>query len=525
MRQTGRESNIRSLIGFELFLKTACLSFFVPLLGMLFDFCLWASGYSYLTKENLPEFLMAPGTLVCAILVLCGGVYLLCIEVHAVGLAVRGSFSGNRLTVSELFFKSVSKTGKMLRKKSKLRTKITRQEMLAFLCGMIKRGVLLFVSEGLLYGVGLVLLIVCVTKTADSQPAGVILLRIVRRYRVLAAILFFSVNTVVLEYFCVELWYTKKVGKSGNPVGQKVESGRQVRSIGEKTKLREVCFRFACVLVAVTAIAQTVSFFRNGNVFMSEALEELCITAHRGASGEAPENTLAAIGLAVEQGADYAEIDVRLTADGVPVLLHDEALFRTTGVLNDVDCVTYEELSTYDAGIRYAKEFAGQRVPSLREVFEEYGGDIGFNIELKTKQDKALAFEVVHLIEEYGLEESCIVTSVSYRQLQWVKELNGELKTGHILSMVYGDFYENDAADFFSIRSDCVTELVVEKAHAHGKEIHVWTVNRENELKRMKAIGVDNIITNTPAYAREIVQKDKEAESLGEWLLLLTSKK
>jgi len=277
--------------------------------------------------------------------------------------------------------------------------------------------------------------------------------------------------------------------------------------------------------VAITAIAQTVSFFRNGNVFMSEALEELCITAHRGASGEAPENTLAAIGLAVEQGADYAEIDVRLTADGVPVLLHDEALFRTTGVLNDVDCVTYEELSTYDAGIRYAKEFAGQRVPSLREVFEEYGGDIGFNIELKTKQDKALAFEVVHLIEEYGLEESCIVTSMSYRQLQWVKELNGELKTGHILSMVYGDFYENDAADFFSIRSDCVTELVVEKAHAHGKEIHVWTVNRENELKRMKAIGVDNIITNTPAYAREIVQKDKEAESLGEWLLLLTSKK
>lgn len=525
MRQTGRKRNIRSLIGFELFLKTACLSFFVPLVGKLFDFCLWAAGYSYLTKENLKEFLLAPCTPVCILLILCGVLWLVCFEAVAVGFAVREGFAGNRLTVAELFFGSVAETGRWFRKKRQVRKKSARRELFVFLCGMIKRVVLLFVAEALLYGAGLILLILCVKETTEPQLAGVILLRIFRRYRMLSGVLFLSVNTVVLECFCAELWYKNRGKETEKQIHQKKGNEPQFPETLRKRKLYTVCFRFACVLVAVTAVTQTVAFFRNGSVIMSETLEELCITAHRGASGEAPENTLAAIGLAVEQGADYAEIDVRLTADGIPVLLHDEALFRTTGVLKDVDRVTYAELSTYDAGIRYAEEFAGQRVPSLREVFEEYGGDIGFNIELKTKQDKTLAYAVVRLIEEYGLEESCIITSMSYPQLQWVKECNGELKTGHILSAVYGDFYENEAADFFSIRSDYVTEQVVEKAHSGGKEIHVWTVNRENELKRMKAIGVDNIITNTPAYAREVVQKDRAAESLGEWLLLLTSKK
>ena len=521
MRQTGREKNIRSLIGFELFLKTACLSFFMPLAGRLFEFCLWASGYSYVTKENMVKFFTAPCTIACVVLVVFMGIAFLYVEAVTVSYAVRAGFLGQKLGVAELFFGGVTEAARLLQKGKRNGIKCWGEEWPAFLFGLIQRGVILLTMEIVLYGAGVIVLILCVTET--TEPAGAVLLRIYRRYRMLTGVLFFSLNTVVFEFFCVELWVKKR--KSGLPGEQREKEERTVWKTWKEKQRKVLGFRVACVLVAATAMIQTVTFLRNGSVLMSEALEELCITAHRGASGEAPENTLAAIELAVNQGADYVEIDIRLTADGVPVLLHDRALFRTTGVLKDVNEVTYEELVLYDAGARYAKEFAGQKVPSLREVFEKYGGAIGFNIELKTKQDKVLAYAVVELVEEYGLEESCIITSMSYQQLQWVKEYNEELKTGYIMSAVYGNFYENEAADFFSIRSDYVTEQVVVQAHSRGKEIHVWTVNKENEIKRMKAIGVDNIITNVPAYARETVQKDEVSETLEEWLLLLTSKK
>lgn len=565
MRQTGKERNIRSLIGFELFMKTACLSFFVPGFGMLFEVCLRASGYSYVTKENLPEFVLSPCVLLLACVVLLVFSFLVITEANAVCLTVKSGLEGKHITFSELFYRSIEETRALFRKKMQGvkvtvccllfllwgnlpnlfflfwglgQTGSTSEKTLGrfgivllvyvIVCliglyvsgrkylfrGVIKRGIILYAAEGIAYIGGLLCLLTIVIGTTDGPFLGGLLWRTFERYHLFINIVFVSVNTVVFEYFCAKMLL--RSGKQSNS-NRKTDEGKE--------RKRRVWLRFACIVILTMTMVQIISFFRNGTVLLNEALNEFCITAHRGASEDAPENTMAAVELAVEQGADYAEIDVRLTADGVPVLLHDAALFRTTGILNDVDRVTYDEVSSYDAGSSYSRAYAGEPVPGLRDVLEEYGGRIGFNIELKTKYDKQLAEAVVALIEEFGLEESCVITSASYQQLEWVKELNPGLKTGYILSMVYGDFYECGAADFFSIRSSFVTETVLKKAHAIGKEVHVWTVNKEYELKRMKAIGVDNIITDKPAYARTIVYENPLASSLEEWLILFMAKK
>ncbi len=562
MRQTGRRRNIRSLIGVELFIKGACLSFLFPLLRGMITICLWAAGYSYVTKENVVSFLMSPCVILCFLLLLGLAGLITVFEANAVCLAKMGEIKGRNYTFPELFLESIRETGNVFLKKGQGR-RFTAHcllfviginiplgllmmygfsaaggvgqnvlwgigALLLLFClaglfglifaekrglyhGLLKRGIFLFVIETVCYFLCLFLFITIVIRTTTTALSGVLLLRLFERYHLICGIVFASINTVVFEYFCAEI-LAKSKGTKKLPDSK------------EMTRKQNNCLWFFCALLLVFTGIQAVFYVRNQAVILAETLENVCITAHRGASEYAPENTMAALALAVEEGADYAEVDVRLTADGVPVLLHDEALFRTTRVLKNVDEVTYAELSVYDAGSSYSVEFAGEHIPRLSDVFEEFGGKIGFNIELKGKNDREVVEKTIELIKEYGLEESCVLSSASYRQLEWVKERDASLKTGYILSMVYGDFYSKEAADFFSIRSWYVTESVVKKAHTCGKEIHAWTVNKENELKRMKAIGVDNIITDKPAYAREIVQRNKLAETFGEWLLLLTSK-
>ncbi|MBP3618574.1 MAG: hypothetical protein J6J38_11110 [Lachnospiraceae bacterium] len=283
------------------------------------------------------------------------------------------------------------------------------------------------------------------------------------------------------------------------------------KQTGRKRNVRTVVtmghfLKTACLFLCVVGIL-IVTLFRSEGVRFSGERKQIRITAHRGASYGAPENTEAAVLLAIEEGADYVEIDVRMTADGIPVLLHDRALFRTTGIINYIDHVTYAELATYDAGGRYGEKYAGETVPDLKGILEAYGKKTSFNIELKNGDDIRLVDAVVALIELYGLEERCVVTSASYVQLEQVKRVNARIKTGYILSLVYGEIYGYDAADFFSVRSGYVTESMIKQAHKQGKEVHAWTVNKAHELKKMKEMGVDNVITDRPAYARNVLEE------------------
>ena len=112
------------------------------------------------------------------------------------------------------------------------------------------------------------------------------------------------------------------------------------------------------------------------------------------------------------------------------------------------------------------------------------------------------------------MEDQCVITSVSLDYLKRVKEAEPELKTGYILAAAYGSYYKNEFVDFISIRSSLVTKKQIQAAHEYGKAIHVWTVNSRSEIEQMALIGVDNIITDYPARAKEVLYQPDVAKNL-----------
>ena len=118
------------------------------------------------------------------------------------------------------------------------------------------------------------------------------------------------------------------------------------------------------------------------------------------------------------------------------------------------------------------------------------------------------------MIKEMGMEDQCVITSVSLDYLKRVKEAEPELKTGYILAAAYGSYYKNEFVDFISIRSSLVTKKQIQAAHEYGKAIHVWTVNSRSEIEQMALMGVDNIITDYPTRAKEVLYQPDVAKNL-----------
>lgn len=296
--------------------------------------------------------------------------------------------------------------------------------------------------------------------------------------------------------------------------------------VPKKHKLSGIRYRKVIISIILLVIGGSMGYFiniiYNGAYLANKSLSSTIICSHRGCSISAPENTLPAIQEAIDNMADYAEIDVQLTKDGEVVLLHDNSLLRTTGVDKNIWEVTYDELQGYDAGKWFSKDFEETKVPTLEEVLILSKGKINLNIEIKgNAHNSGIEEKVVALIEKYDFERQCVITSMSYNALENVKEINPDIKTGYIMSMAYGNFYNKKYADFFSLKSSFVVDKVVRMAHSYGKEVYVWTVNSESEMERLKSIGVDAIITDNPVLAREILYKKKYNESYVELLKML----
>ena len=283
--------------------------------------------------------------------------------------------------------------------------------------------------------------------------------------------------------------------------------------------------RLAALFMAAAAAFSLLSLFgvvRNGSAITADMLSVIQITAHRGSSREAPENTLAAMAKALDDLADFVEIDVQETKDGVVVLGHDASLKRVSGINRPISFYTFEELQKLDVGTWFSADYKGERIPSLEEVMEFSKGRININIEIKDLgSSSGLPEKVAELIAKHQMKEQCVVTSVRFSYLARIKELDPEIRTGYIISAAYGDYYSSDDIDFISLRSSFVSERLVEAAHEKGKAVHAWTVNSKSEMERMKMLGVDNIITDYPVIAREIVYRKAATESLLEYLRLV----
>lgn len=280
----------------------------------------------------------------------------------------------------------------------------------------------------------------------------------------------------------------------------------------------------AVILTAVVGVGlfYIYDLVRNGSELSEELLIETEITAHRGSSRTAPENTIPAIEAAVEEMADSVEIDVQMTADGVVVLGHDASLKRVAGVNRSIASMTFEELEKLDVGSWFSSEYAGTRIPSLSEVLELCSQKTSLNIEIKyVGKNSELPEKTAEMVREYGMENQCVITSTNLSYLKRVKEALPEIRTGYIISAACGNFYSSEDVDFISIRSGFVTSALMQNAHEQGKAVYAWTVNTKSELERLTLLGVDGIITDRPVLAREIVYREEATESLFEYLKLV----
>ncbi|MCH4889812.1 hypothetical protein EZV73_19670 [Acidaminobacter sp. JC074] len=261
------------------------------------------------------------------------------------------------------------------------------------------------------------------------------------------------------------------------------------------------------VLITLTVVVVIIGTYLY-NFYLYESFYavkyDVGITAHRGSSFEAPENTLSSIEIAMKNGATHVEIDVQLTKDKEIILLHDTSFKRTTGLDKRPDQVNLNEIKELEAGGWFDESFKGEPVPTLRQVIELTKGKIALNIEIKGASNSPEIYGVLNdLINEYELDD-CVVTSLNYEDLLAMESLNSKIKTGYIMFVALGDLDALEV-DFYSVEASNVSEDFVSKAHSAGREVHVWTINEVDDMNEMLAFGVDNIITDYDHKLYELI--------------------
>lgn len=233
------------------------------------------------------------------------------------------------------------------------------------------------------------------------------------------------------------------------------------------------------------------------------------IIGHRGASADAPENTLTALKLAWEQGAEWARCDVLISKDGHPVVLHDETATRVAGVKKAVADQTLEELRSLDVGQWKDARFAGERIPTLAQVLAHVPAGKRLLVEAKCAPEGVAA--ILQTIEASGISPSQVrLVSSSADTLAAAKKLRPDVSTSWIVEDEHprADVLIAKAkaagADGLDIRaSSAIDRTLVDQVHNAGLRLDVWTVDDPAEAKRLTEAGVNGITTNRPGWVRE----------------------
>ncbi|MGC3872961.1 glycerophosphodiester phosphodiesterase family protein [Halomonas sp. GXIMD04776] len=251
-----------------------------------------------------------------------------------------------------------------------------------------------------------------------------------------------------------------------------------------------------------------------------EIRDRVGITAHRGSSFKAPENTLASIEQAIEDGADYVEFDVRLTQDGHVVVAHDNSLRRLTALEQSLSDMTLEEARQIDVGSWFGDVFVGARIPTLDEVIAMTQDRIKLYIELKPARgdEEALATAVIDSLSSVPRDD-IVLASLSPSALKEAKRIAPELRTTLFAQFVVRGGMDRRLFDALGLRHNRVTPASIRAAQRHGYQLHTWTVNGQAEMSRLIDLGVDNIITDRPDLLGEVLN-ERAALSDGELLLL-----
>ncbi|WP_424975028.1 glycerophosphodiester phosphodiesterase family protein [Dinoroseobacter sp. S124A] len=234
------------------------------------------------------------------------------------------------------------------------------------------------------------------------------------------------------------------------------------------------------------------------------------VIAHRGAAGAFPENTLASIRGALEAGADWVEIDVQESADGTVIVMHDSDFMKLSAVNLKVWDATAEDLAGIDIGSWFDPSFADARVPTLAEVLEVVRDRAHLLIELKYYgHDEALEARTVDLVEAAGMADQVATMSLKYPAVTKMKALRPDWPSGVLAATAIGNLARLEG-EFVAVNSALVTPRLLRQAHGAGKQVFAWTVNDPLEMLSLMSLGVDGLITDEPALAREVIAQRDE---------------
>ena len=263
---------------------------------------------------------------------------------------------------------------------------------------------------------------------------------------------------------------------------------------------------FARIGAAVAAVLFAAGFVLLA-VVVAGRNQPVVVIAHRGSSETAPENTLAAFRLAVEQRADFVELDVQESLDGEVIVMHDADLMRVGRSPHKVWEANAADLRAVDIGSFAGPQFASERVPTLAEALDACKGGSRVIVELKSYgHDQRLEEKVAAIVEAAGMVNDTIFMSLDHDMVRRMKMLRPQWRVGVLVAKAIGDLASLEA-DFYAVEARLATRGMVRQAHRAGRDVYVWTVNDPAWMLSAMSHGVDGLITDRPDVARQVVAR------------------
>jgi glycerophosphoryl diester phosphodiesterase len=233
------------------------------------------------------------------------------------------------------------------------------------------------------------------------------------------------------------------------------------------------------------------------------------VIAHRGFSGKAPENTLAALRAAIDVGADMVEIDVGMTREGIVMLMHDETLDRTTDGHGLLSATPYDDVRKLDAGGWFSPEYAGEQVPTLEEALDLVNGKILVNIEIKKEAvtdmvEGGVANKVLDLVRRVDMLDRVILSSFEPKALKHARRLEPRVKTASLYDpdvhrgMSPIQVMQDADSSGFNVSERRLSKKMIKECQRYGRPLSVYTANDEGTMRRLIAMGVHGLFTDHP---------------------------
>ena len=288
----------------------------------------------------------------------------------------------------------------------------------------------------------------------------------------------------------------------GEPREPSVPEPVSLGLFGEHVRISRPVMAGLAAIVALVFVAFAMLAF-----MVTRNNRPVLVIAHRGASAVAPENTLAAFKLAVEQGADFVELDVQESADGEVLVVHDSDLMKIGGGPAKIWEATAAELRAVDIGSHKGPQFSGERVATLAEALAVCKGKARVDVELKSYgHDQKLQERVIAIVEAAGMANDCIYMSLDHTMIARLKRLRPSWRCGVLAAKAKGDLTSLQA-DFLAVEARMATGPFIRRAHRAGQDVYVWTMNDPAWMLAALSRGADGLITDKPDLARTVVAR------------------